>query len=209
MPSAHDTYVHCDELENLPEQCKANWLQETRFLQESLPHGASVLQVGCMDGKRILSLLDGRPDLKITGLDIDEELLEVARQNFDRCGVSVPTFLGDISEEEVRESVGSTFDFVICLNNTLGYIEKWRDAIVIMGKLASAAVIVSVYGTQFDDTLARTYFEVMGLAVKKIDGDCFELENFGNVKRFSKEDMCRASKSIETPLGCICTFGST
>eukprot|EP00746_Dinoflagellata_sp_MGD_P090032 gnl/MRDRNA2_/MRDRNA2_35520_c0_seq1.p1 gnl/MRDRNA2_/MRDRNA2_35520_c0~~gnl/MRDRNA2_/MRDRNA2_35520_c0_seq1.p1 ORF type:complete len:208 (-),score=34.72 gnl/MRDRNA2_/MRDRNA2_35520_c0_seq1:7-630(-) len=204
MPEAHETYVHCDELDGLPLICKENWLQETRHLQETLPHGCRVLQVGCMDGTRILSILKGRPDLQMTGLDIDDKLLQIAKKNFERSGVAVDTYLGDIADESVIDVVGGRFDVVVCLNNTLGYIERWRLAITVMEKLSSH-IVLSLYGPQFDDSIAEEYFKSLGLKVDTIDGDSFHLADFGIVNRFRSEDLPENFKMIHTPLGYICT----
>lgn len=82
MPSAKGIYVHCDELEKLPERHRENWLREIALLKQTLLQDSTVLQVGCMDGTRILALLKECPDLRITGLDIDAALLQKAKRNF-------------------------------------------------------------------------------------------------------------------------------
>ena len=84
MTSAQEIYVHCDELDKIPALNKKNWLYEIELLKEELPLKATVLQVGCMDGTRIIALLKERPDLQIIGLDINKSLLDLAAQKFKK-----------------------------------------------------------------------------------------------------------------------------
>ena len=65
---------------------------ETELLVEvalGLPAGASVADVGTGSGAIALALADERPDLTVTGLDVDPGALAVARANGDRLGLHV------------------------------------------------------------------------------------------------------------------------
>ncbi|EKD43737.1 MAG: hypothetical protein ACD_72C00152G0006 [uncultured bacterium] len=98
----------------------------------------------------------------------------------------------------------SLFDYVICLNNTLGYIPEYDKAIKNMRKLGKT-VIVSVYGEKFDNDLAREYFDSIKLEIDHIDGDKFVMKDFTTVKRFSKKEVeSWSGEVIETPVGYFC-----
>jgi release factor glutamine methyltransferase len=65
---------------------------ETELLVElglELPHGAAVLDCATGSGAVALALADERPDLRVSGSDISEAALAVARRNGERLGLAV------------------------------------------------------------------------------------------------------------------------
>lgn len=72
---------------------------ETEQLVEialALPGGAHVLDVGTGSGAVALALKDERPDLEVTGSDISQEALELARANAAQLGLQVRWLLADM-----------------------------------------------------------------------------------------------------------------
>lgn len=200
MPSAEHVYVKCDELDNIPKPNKENWLFEISLLKSELKENAKVLQIGCMDGTRILALLKERPDLIMSGLDIEKPLLDIAKEKFEKAGVNVRLIQGDILTPPPLDD----FDYIICLNNTLGYIKEEKKAIENMKKLGKVTVI-SVYGEKFTDELARDYFKSINLEVERIDANLIHIKDFVDVKRYTREEVENWSdKVIETPIGYFC-----
>src|SRR5665213_942399 len=126
MPVAEDVYSKCDNLDNIPSLMRDNYLRETELLVGLLPQNSSILQVGSMDGERIIRLLKLRPDLKVTGLEIEEFFVKVANQKMAKTDFKAEFILGDITNPPSLP----TFDYVICLNNTLGYIPDEQKALV-------------------------------------------------------------------------------
>jgi release factor glutamine methyltransferase len=56
---------------------------------DALAHGARVVDVGTGSGAVALALKDERPDLEVTGTDVSEDALAVARANAERLGLDV------------------------------------------------------------------------------------------------------------------------
>ncbi|HEY5342651.1 MAG TPA: peptide chain release factor N(5)-glutamine methyltransferase [Solirubrobacteraceae bacterium] len=72
---------------------------ETELLVEvalGLPRGARVLDVGTGSGAVALALKDERPDLLLTGSDLSEDALALARLNGERLGLSVSWLRADL-----------------------------------------------------------------------------------------------------------------
>ncbi|MFH1586268.1 MAG: class I SAM-dependent methyltransferase [Candidatus Diapherotrites archaeon] len=200
MPSPNEVYIKCDELDNIPKPNKENWLFEIELLKKELSLNASVLQVGCMDGTRMIALLRARPDLKITGLDMEKGMVEASKRNLKKVGLKAELVLGDITKPQ---SV-SGFDYVICLNNTLGYIPEQEKAIENMKELGKT-VILSVYGKKFTDKLAKEYFKSINLELKGIENNVFHTKEFVNIKRYLEEEVEKWNgRIIETPIGYFC-----
>jgi len=185
MPSAKDIFVKCDELESLPEPNRRNYLFELERLGQILPKDSRVLQVGSMDGLRVIKLLQVRPDLTLTGLDIEPELVDLARRNVADANLAATFVLGDITAPPAMPQ----FDWVICLNHTLGYIPDQDKAVHEMRRLGRH-VAISVFGEKFNKQLARDYFSAIGL------------DDYGSVKRYTRRDIGAWGGQItETPIG--------
>lgn len=197
MPSPKDVYVKCDELDDIPKPNKDNWLKEIELMAQEIEPNATVLQVGCMNGVRIMALLKKRPDLNITGFDLEKDILEMAKKNFEKFGIKANLIHGDITKPPKM----GQFNCVTCLNNTLGYIPEEEKAIENMKSLGKI-VMLSVYGEKFTDELARAYFESINLELTGIDNNIFHTKEFVNIKRYTRDEVeSWGGKIIETPVG--------
>lgn len=188
--------IRWDKLDVLPKQNRVNWLFELKLLEREISKNASVLQVGCADATRMIAILERRPDLKITGLDIEKSFIPLAKKKLQNSGLNAHLIYGDITHPPKMV----TFDWVICLNNTLGYIADDRRAIENMKKLGKK-VIVSVYGERFDNELARDYFRAINMGDVTISNNTMKTER-GTVKRYTRDEVeSWGGKIIDTPIG--------
>lgn len=88
--------------------------------------GQDLLDVGCGTGGHLAYFMEW---YQVTGLDLDEHMLAVARQR----GPAVPFFQGDM----VDFSLEKQYDAVTCLFSAIGYtktIERMQEAIANMAK---------------------------------------------------------------------------
>ncbi len=205
MPSPCSVYTHCDELERIPAKNRENWLLESALICKLLKPNATVLQIGCANASRLIDLQTKRPDIHSLGIDIEEKLLSDARENIAKAKMNIDTRLCDITSDEQCAALGD-FDYVLCLNNTLGYIPDEEAALRHM-KALGKEVLLSVYSDPFSDELAREYFATLGLKVMKIEENRFIFGDFSSVKRYAQEEIERWGGSmIATTLGSLCTL---
>lgn len=205
MLPADEIYIHCDKLDHLPALNRENWLWESEWLCANLAQNSSVLQVGSCEGSRIVNLMKKRADLKITGIEIDPTLHHMALDHFKNTGTNAKSVLGDMTKPEDMQHLGH-FDYCLCLNNTLGYIED-QEAILRNMKIIAKSAIVSVYGEKFTDDIARAYFAAIKLNVVSIDGNRIIVNDFGSVQRYTENEVARwGGKILQTPLGYCCVM---
>ncbi len=108
----------------------------TELIRERNPDARSLLDVACGTGKHLAELRRSFPD--VAGLDLDEELLAVARERLP----DVDFHLADMTSFDV----GRRFDAVTCLFSSIGYVsseEALRTAVAAMAHgLAPGGVFV-------------------------------------------------------------------
>ena len=88
---------------------------ETELLVEvglALPSGARVADVGTGSGAVALALKDERPDLHVTGIDVSDAALEVARANGRRLDLSVGFLRADLLDRGVYDAVLANLPYV-------------------------------------------------------------------------------------------------
>lgn len=84
---------------------------ETELLVEvalTLPEGSRVLDLGTGSGAVALALRDERPDLQVSGSDLSDDALELARENAVRLGFEVRWFQSDL-----LDGVSDEFDAIL------------------------------------------------------------------------------------------------
>jgi release factor glutamine methyltransferase len=88
---------------------------ETELLVESaldLPAGARVADIGTGSGAIALALKDERPDLNVTGFDLSEDALAVARGNAERLGLDVRFAEADLLDDGRYDAVVANLPYV-------------------------------------------------------------------------------------------------
>ncbi len=199
--SASDLFEKGDLIGSLPPLARANWLRECELVLDEITPNQTILQAGCTAGGRIIALKEKVPELNITGLDFDPELIRRAKLRLP----DTRFILADIENPNLPEK----FDGVLCLDNMLGYLKNESKAIAEMKNIAKEKLVVSAYGEKFTNALAQDYFKSIGTKVERIEGNLIFTKEFC-VKRYAKKDLLAllgGCKITETPMGyfCVCS----
>jgi SAM-dependent methyltransferase len=97
-----------------------------RLIQERRPGARTLLDVACGTGAH-LEHVAGRYD--VAGLDLDPEMLEVARERLPQASFHQ----GDMADFDL----GRSFDAVVCMFSSIGYVrteERLRSALAAMAR---------------------------------------------------------------------------
>ena len=96
-----------------------------RLIQERSPGARTLLDVACGTGAHLEHLTG----YKVEGLDLDPEMLGVARERLP----NVPLHEGDVADFDL----GKRFDAVVCMFSSIGYVrteERLRSAVASMAR---------------------------------------------------------------------------
>jgi S-adenosylmethionine-diacylgycerolhomoserine-N-methlytransferase len=97
----------------------------------SPPIAGTVLEIGCGTGRNLILAAERYPGAKLYGFDISEMMLETARANIQRAGLSdrITVAQGDASAFDPKQMFGNqTFDRVF-ISYALSMIPPWQMAL--------------------------------------------------------------------------------
>lgn len=113
-----------------------------------LAHGARVLDVGTGSGAIALALAHERPDLHVTGSDVDPDALAVARANGERLGLAVAWAQADGVPPGAWDAIVANLPYValgealapeIARHEPAHALFAGRDGLAVLGPLAEQA----------------------------------------------------------------------
>ena len=106
------TLIPRPETAELVERIEHSYPYGTIISESSIQHSeCRVLDIGTGSGCIAIALKKKHPEWKVTGIDISEEAIAVAKQNAERNGVEVEFRVADILSDEIKE-IGR-FDIVV------------------------------------------------------------------------------------------------
>jgi release factor glutamine methyltransferase len=107
---------------------------ETELLVEvglELAHGASVLDAGTGSGAVALALKDERPDLRVSGTDVSEDAVAVARANAARLGLDVTFVAADLMDGVSADAVVANLPYVASEAELAPEIARYEPAMAL------------------------------------------------------------------------------
>lgn len=132
---------------------------ETELLVEvglELPTGARVVDVGTGSGAVALALKEERPDLVVTGIDLDRSALAVARGNAQRLRLEVSWVEADLLDDGSYEGVLANLPYVRAGEALPPEVERFEPASALFAGSDGLDVIrrlVSLVGGRDDTTM--------------------------------------------------------
>jgi len=115
---------------------------------------SSILDIGCATGELALAL--SKKGHQVVGIDLDEKMIELAREKAKRSGLNTEFFIKDmkkIGEDFSPES----FDVALCFGNTLVHLEnpeKIKEVFMGIHKVLKIGGILMVQIVNYDRILS-------------------------------------------------------
>ena len=109
-------YIYDYLMEDVPYD---SWVEfVNREAESNNVNGSKLLDIGCGTGELSIRLL--KEGYSVTGIDLSEDMLFIAREKAEKEGLSLPLFQQDMSE---LEGMG-TFDIITIFCDSLNYLES-------------------------------------------------------------------------------------
>ena len=172
---------------NLPKSYKKWFEKEKKYLQKIITKDASVLDVGCGNGRSIFDIL---PKTKnVTGIDHDNKAVADAKNNFSKYS-SIKIIKADAAQLPFDNE---EFDFVICMITFANFADKKFKALEEMRRVLkdSGKIIISVFSENALEERMRVY-KTSGVKIKEVkNGTVIFDESLGDSisEQFTKEQL--------------------
>ena len=181
-------------LKDPPEAYKNLFKQEREILKENIKTGNSVLDIGCGDGRNILSIVDITKN--IIGVDIDIKAVRAARKNLKE-NPEVYIIQGSVFE---LPFVSNVFDVSIFLMTLVNLKDKKLDALLEIKRVTKEGgkIILSVYSEKAKRVRLLAYRQI-GVPIERIVDDKFifnESVGVNTSEQFSISDIERLVESV-------------
>ena len=93
------------------------------LVKSYLPIEHSMLEVGCSTGELTIAL--ARAGHHVTGIDLNNEMINKAQKQADTSGFSIPFIHGDM--RDLKKLVDRTYDGIICFGNTIVHLTEKQE----------------------------------------------------------------------------------
>ena len=144
---------------------------------EYLPHGASVIDVGCGGGFPTLPLAIARPDITVFGVDSTEKKVRYVQETADRLGLKVQTAAAraeDLAKDPAyREKFDVATSRAVARLNILDelclpFVKNGGRAVILKGAAGAEELEEATVGIE---TLGGDIADILEFNLKVADGD--------------------------------------
>jgi len=131
-------------------------LKQTRldFIDCFLKNRSRILDIGCATGELALAL--AKKGHHVVGIDLDEKMIELAREKTKRLGLNTGFFIKDMAKIGA-DFPPASFDAVLCFGNTLVHLEnpgKIKEVFIGIHKVLKSGGILMVQVVNYDRILS-------------------------------------------------------
>lgn len=161
------------------------------IIKNEKPNAETILDVACGTGKHA-RILHEKFGYKVTGIDLSEDFIRIAKENFPE---------GSFSHADMRNfSLGENFDVILCLFSSIGYVKE-PEAVVQTFKCfrkhlkADGIVIVEPWITPENFIAGKFFLTTVDDVDLKIARMSYG-EKFGNQSRFTFEYLIADKNGI-------------
>lgn len=180
-------------LKNPPKSYIKLFEQEQEYLKNNIKKNQKVIDIGCGDGRNILSIVD--ITINITGIDIDPKAVKDTKKNLTEYP-DIRIILGDVTRLPFNDKIFDTVIFSMTLVNLNNQKEK---ALSEMKRILkdNGQMIISVYSEKAIKERRRMYEQVKVPIKSELNGKfTFDIDNFTS-EQFSINEI----KKIIKPIG--------
>ena len=171
--------------QNQPDEIKRYVEAENRFLLENITSQSRLVDFGCGFGRHLQLLADRL--IYGLGIDINEEDVRLGYELL-RGYLNLELRVADARNTRIEE----TFDFAICMNNTLGNIEEREKVISEMRRvvLPSGLLLIGVYAE--NSVIPRIeWYQRTGLTIQEVTEDYILTDHGFKSYHFSIDGLIR------------------
>ena len=148
---------------------------EKHFLPEVLDPNTSVLDIGCGPGSISQAFLEIEPTITYTGIDVDEQSIDVGKAAYPEIELIRGHFPKDLEDR--------TFDVVYTTASVFSFVPDWRDLLREFVKVGNKYIYLVTSlrlagPTVVDDELSYFYYLDSGERHLFVVHNLYELMNF-------------------------------
>lgn len=163
---------------------------EWSYLRFLVPEGSRVLELGCGTGQLLAALKPSRG----VGVDISENMIEVARRNHS----DLEFYVGDIENPETIDAMEGPFDAII-LSDTIGFLDDCEETMAGLHKVCGpeTRLIIAYYSHLWEPVLRLT--EKIGAKMPMMELNWLSTRDIINLLELADFDVVKRERTQIVP----------
>ncbi|MBU3897154.1 MAG: class I SAM-dependent methyltransferase [Nanoarchaeota archaeon] len=172
MSKEYDIEMWKDVLNTLPDSYIKWFKEEGEYLRSNITKDATVLEIGCGDGRSLKDILSVTKNL--TGIEHDKESIEIVNKEFSKYSQVKIIF----AEAKGLPFEDKSFDYVICMTTFANFGDDKFKILDEMKRVMkdNGTIIISVFSENAFEERMKLYKKV-NFPIKKIEGTTVHYES--------------------------------